>query len=282
MRTFIFGAKGQLGRDLTKVFEAAGEVAGFDLPEIDITDAVSVHRVSDGLAPDLIINAAAYTDVDGAEEHIEAAFLSNETGARHVAELAARMQVPVVYYSTDFVFDGMKTTPYAPEDPAAPLSAYGRSKAAGEAATRRAQIRHFIVRTAWLYGPGGNNFVEKILRAAATRPELRVVSDEVGCPTHTWDLAEATLALALTQAYGTYHVVNGGSCSRFEQANEILRLAGLKTSVTPCASGEFPAKAARPRYSALDTGRYVKATGQPMRSWQEALKHYMQRREGVL
>jgi dTDP-4-dehydrorhamnose reductase len=278
MRTLILGANGQLGRDLLKVFQAAGEVRGLDLPELDITDGAALTSAAEAFGPDLIINSAAYTDVDGAEDHLEAAFLVNETGARNAADAAARLNIPVVYYSTDFVFDGKSEVPYTPADPIAPLSVYGKSKATGEVAVRRGNSKHFILRTAWLYGPGGNNFVEKILRAAAARPSLRVVDDEIGSPTHTFDLAEATLALARTGAYGLYHVVNSGECSRYEQALDAIRLAGLNTPIEPCSADEFPAKAPRPRYSVLNTDALCTRIGRPMRPWQDALRHYMKRR----
>jgi len=240
---------------------------------------VALQPLVQDFAPALMVNAAAYTDVDGAEANLERAFLSNEAGARNLAELAAQHRVPVVYFSTDYVFDGRKGSPYVPDDPIAPIAVYGKSKAAGEAATRRANPQHFIIRTAWLYGPGGNNFVEKILRAAATRPSLRVVEDEVGSPTHTVDLAEATRALSRTQAYGTYHAVNTGQCSRFDFACEILRLAAASVPVAPCAAGAFPSKAARPAFSVLDTASLTQNTGYRMRPWQEALEHYMERRQ---
>jgi dTDP-4-dehydrorhamnose reductase len=278
MRTLIFGSKGQLGRDLMAVFGREGEAHGYDLPETDITDDTTLQPLADLFRPTLIINAAAYTDVEGAEDDLENAYLVNETGARNVADVARFFDVPVVYYSTDYVFDGTKKAPYTPEDAVAPVSVYGKSKAAGEAATRRANHRHFILRTAWLYGPGGNNFVEKIMKLAADRPEIQVVNDETGSPTHTWDLAEATLALARGEAWGTYHAVNAGSCTRFELAQEILRLAGLKTDVTPCGSDAFPAKAARPGYSVLDTAVLESVSGHRMRDWREALADYMRRR----
>ena len=279
MRTLIFGVRGQLGRELQKVFSGSGESLGYDLPELDIADGTAVHDAVKLTAPDVVINAAAYTDVEGAEDHIEAAFLANEAGARHTAEVAAYFNLPIVYISTDFVFDGTKNTPYLPEDSVSPLGVYARSKAAGEAATRKANPRHFIVRTAWLYGPGGNNFVEKMIRAAETRPQLDVVEDETGSPTHTLDLAEAVHALCETTAYGMYHAVNAGACSRYEFACEILRLAGLDTPITPCSAAQFPSKAARPAYSVLDTGALEKAAGYVPRPWKAALAHYLQRRE---
>jgi dTDP-4-dehydrorhamnose reductase len=279
MRTLILGAKGQLGRDLMAVFRDKGETFGYDLPELDIGDAAAMAKLCTQIAPELIINAAAYTDVDGAEDNIEAAFRANEAGARNAADAAAYHGIPVVYYSTDYVFDGTKGKPYSPEDPIAPMSVYGRSKAAGESATRKSNPKHFILRTAWLYGPGGNNFVEKILRAAASRPSLRVVDDEFGSPTHTHDLAEATYALACTEAYGIYHVVNTGVCSRYEQVREILMLARLSTPVERCSVKEYPMKAARPLYSVLDTAKLTENTGYAMRPWHVALSNYMKRRE---
>lgn len=279
MRTLIFGVKGQLGRDLAAVFGPEGVVAGYDLPEVNIADEVALQPLIKQFSPSLIVNAAAYTNVDGAEHDLEAAFLANEAGARNVAELAAYFNVPAVFYSTDYVFDGRKNAPYTPDDPIAPIGVYGKTKAAGEAAVRRAQPHHYILRTAWLYGPGGNNFVEKILRAAAERPVLKVVADEVGSPTHTWDLAQATLALVKARApHGTYHAVNAGACSRYEQAREALRLAGVDTPVEPCSSSEYPAQADRPTYSVLDPSKLEQAAGIVMRGWRDALAHYMDRR----
>ena len=278
MRTLIFGCNGQLGRDLVHVFQRECVVQGYDLPDVDIADEVALQPLVESFGPDLLINAAAYTDVDGAENDFAKAFLANESGARNIAELAAYHKIPVIYFSTDYVFDGTKGAPYEPGDPMAPLGVYGKTKAAGEHATIVANPHHFILRTAWLYGPGGNNFVEKVLRAAASRPELKVVEDEVGSPTHTLDLAEAALAIARTQAYGTYHAVNTGACSRFEFARAFLDLAGVTTPVMPCLADEYPTKAARPRYSVLDTASLTAATGYTMRPWRDALAHYLQRR----
>jgi dTDP-4-dehydrorhamnose reductase len=279
MRTLVVGARGQLGRDLVTVFRKIGDVRGVDLPEVDVTDASDVTDVVASTVPDLVVNAAAYTDVEAAEHHREAAFRVNELGARIVAEACDEAGVPVVYYSTDFVFDGSQDRPYEPEDPVHPSGVYAESKAAGEHATSETNPRHFILRTAWLYGPSGNNFVEKILRAAVSKPVLTVVTDEVGSPTHTWDLALATRALRATEAYGTYHAVNAGACSRFEFAQEILRLAGCDTTVEPCSAAEYPANAPRPAYSVLSTEKLTAACGWMMRSWEDALAHYMERRK---
>jgi dTDP-4-dehydrorhamnose reductase len=278
MRTLIFGAQGQLGRDLRVRLAQAGEVLGVDLPEVDIAAADAARATLDRFPADCVINAAGYTDVEGAEADAEAAFRVNQQAAGLVARAAASANVPVIYYSTDYVFDGTKGRPYEPEDPAAPMGVYARSKWGGEVATREANPRHFIIRTAWLYGPGGHNFVEKILHAATTRPSVKVVDDEIGSPTYTWDLAGATAALCKTGDYGTYHIVNAGSCSRWEFARAIVRLARIDATIAPCRSSEFPTKVVRPLYSVLSNTKFEAATGHAMRDWKEALRAYMDRR----
>ncbi len=278
MRTLIFGSNGQLGRDLTLIFKEQGETLGYDLPEVDITDEVALHSHITEFAPNVVINAAAYTNVDQAEDDLENAFRVNEIGARNLAEIAAARKIPVVFYSTDYVFNGSSKRPYTPEDTPEPLGVYGKSKYAGEVATQFNNPFHFILRTAWLYGPGGNNFVEKIIRAAESRPTLRVVDDEIGSPTHTFDLAQATLDFVRTKAYGTYHVVNSGQCSRYEFAKAILSEAGISTPIEPCKATEFPTIAPRPVFSVLDNSTTNMVIQKPMQSWQQALHHYMQRR----
>lgn len=278
MRTLVFGAKGQLGRDLLRVFEREGEVSGCDLPEVNVAYEPAVQNIVSTFGPDLIVNAAAFTDVDGAENELESAFLTNEVGARNLAEVAEHHRIPIVQISTDYVFDGAKGTPYEPDDPVAPLGVYGKTKAAGEVAVRKANPRHFVVRTAWLYGPGGNNFVEKMLRLAKERKPLRVICDEIGSPTHTLDLAEAILMLTRTDEYGTYHAVNSGACSRFEFARAIFDCAKIGVRLDPCVANDFPTKARRPKYSVLSNARLEQVTGITMRPWQDALAHYMKRR----
>lgn len=278
MRTLILGCKGQLGKDLISVFGQTGEAIGFDLPEIDISSTDDVRRAIEDSRPEVIVNSAAYTNVERAEDDVENAFRANEHGARVVAEQAAAADVPIVYISTDFIFDGKKTSPYQPNDEVNPLSIYGRSKLAGEVAVRCATKKYFVVRTAWLYGPGGNNFPEKIIATAKKNPALKVVHDEIGSPTHTWDLALATRALAQTDAYGTYHAVNKGVCARDDFARAILEYAGIDTPVTACSAHDFPTKAQRPVYSVLATAALERATGHTIRHWRQALKHYIERR----
>ncbi|MCP4642067.1 MAG: dTDP-4-dehydrorhamnose reductase [bacterium] len=279
MRTFIFGNKGQLGRELARTFQNNGPVQGADLPEMDIACGDTVSAAVDSFEPDLIINAAAYTDVEGAESNREAAFRANGLGARVISEAAAHHQIPVVYYSTDFVFSGDSSEPHVPDEPVAPLGVYAESKAAGEQSTRECNAKHFILRTAWLYGAGGNNFVEKIIRATDARPVVRVVQDEVGSPTHALDLADATRALCGTDAFGTYHAVNEGHCSRYEFACAIVELAGASVALEPCLSTEFPSQAPRPTCSILSNAKLERACGFVMRPWRDALRDYLQRRE---
>ncbi|MCH7959148.1 MAG: dTDP-4-dehydrorhamnose reductase [Candidatus Hydrogenedentes bacterium] len=278
MHTLIFGANGQLGKDLRTIFSNAGTVTGVDLPEVDVADTDAVETLTQSEGPGLVVNAAAFTDVEAAEDHEPEAFRANEDGARIVARAAAAQGIPIVYYSTDYVFGGVKSTPYDVDDETAPIGVYARSKLAGEVATREENPKHFIVRTAWLYGPGGNNFVEKILAAAESRPSLKVVEDEVGAPTHTLDLAKASAALAETEAYGVYHAVNGGACSRYEFALAILEETGSKTPIEPCGFDAFPTKAERPLYSVLSTQVLEEATGFVMPQWRDALHEYIARR----
>ena len=280
MKILVVGL-GQLGRDLVRVLGGPHVVSGLDVPDIDITNAASIDAAMNTHEPELVINAAAYTDVEGAEDDEAGAFAANATGAGLLAEATAARGLPIVLYSTDFVFDGKKGIAYVPEDATAPLSVYGASKLAGELATVKANPKHFILRTAWLYGPGGNNFVEKIIGWSHNNDRLRVVTDEVGSPTHTWDVAEATARLIATEVYGVYHVVNRGVCSRFELAKAIVETMGLDVAVEECLSSEFPTKAARPEYSVLDCSRLADVCGQEMPEWRETLERYLARRRDV-
>ncbi len=277
----ILGAGGQLGRDLIARYSRRFSVTGVDVDVIDIGDPEAVEDAVSAIGPRLVLNAAAYTNVEGAEDDREGAFLVNEVGARNVAKACSAHNIPLVHFSTDFVFDGSATTPYEPDAPVSPNGVYAESKAAGDHAVAETWDKHFIVRTAWLYGVGGNNFVEKILAAAETRPVLTVVTDESGSPSFTGDLAEATAALTETDAYGTYHCVNAGSCSRFEFAKAILSGAGMTTRVEPCLAEAFPSKAPRPKYSVLSNAKLEAACGYQMPPWEDALGRYLRLRKGI-
>jgi dTDP-4-dehydrorhamnose reductase len=246
-----------LGQDVARV---SGGVA---LPraELDVTDRAAVR---DAIGPDdLVFNCAAWTDVDRAEEHEENATRINAEGARNVAEAAGT----VVYVSTDYVFDGRKQTPYVESDAVGPLSAYGRSKLEGELATAEVNPRHFVVRSSWLFGTGGRNFVKTMLRLG---PEVQVVDDQVGCPTFTGHLAEALVRLAATDDYGLHHMAASGSCSWFEFAQEIFTRAGSDTRVIPCATEDLSRPAPRPANSVLESER-----GHRLPHWRDGLDNYL-------
>jgi dTDP-4-dehydrorhamnose reductase len=251
-----------LGQDVMRA--AGGRALGFTWAELDVTDRAAV---ADALGGATVINCAGYTNVDGAEAEPDTAHAVNAEGARNVAEAAAR----VLYVSTDYVFDGTKAGPYVESDPVNPLSAYGRSKLAGERATLTASPQSLIVRTAWLFGAGGGNFVATMLRLGEERGELDVVDDQVGCPTFTGHLAEALLALAEGHGHGFLHVAGAGSCSWFEFARAIFERVGMDVTVRPCTTAEFPRPARRPANSVLASER-----GAPtLPSWQDGLDAYL-------
>lgn len=275
-RILIVGGKGMLGRELSAVARARGERRGaevydFDVEEIDITAADRVMRTLADLRPRLVINAAAYTDVDGCESHEEAATAVNADGPGNLAAACRAVGGRLIHVSTDYVFNGSKSSPWLPDDPIAPLNAYGRSKARGDDRIRETLADHAIVRTSWLFGFHGKNFVKTILKLSGEREELRVVTDQVGRPTYARDLADALLAIGRTAARGTFHFCNAGACSWNDFATEIVQLAGSKARVLPTTSAEFVRPAARPAYSVLSTESFTEATGITPRPWQQAL-----------
>lgn len=233
MGILVTGAKGQLGVELLEILGLTHEVIGLDLPELDITGPAAADQVAD-LGPAWVVHAAAATYVDGCERDPAWAQAVNGEGTRRVADGCRRAGAGMIYISTDFVFDGRKGSPYTEADEPAPLSAYGRSKLAGEGATRALALRWPIVRTAWLYGASGKSFVKTIVEKAAAGEALRVVDDQIGSPTYARDLARALAELVARQLTGVYHLTNGGSCSWYEFARAILEQAGLAaTPLTP-------------------------------------------------
>jgi dTDP-4-dehydrorhamnose reductase len=260
--TFVTGAGGMLGQDVMRV--AGDNVVGLSHRELDVADAAAVREALGGA--DLVINCAAWTDVDGAEDHAEEALAVNRDGARNVAEAARR----VLYVSSDYVFDGTKRTPYVESDPTGPLQSYGRSKLEGELATAEANPRHFIVRSSWLFGPGGKNFVETMLRLGRERDELRVVHDQIGCPTFTGHLGAAIVELAETEDYGIHHLAGAGRCSWYEFAREIFERSGVDCHVEPCTTDDYPLPARRPAWSVLASER-----GRSLPAWQDGLDAYL-------
>ena len=275
-RWLIIGAGGMLGRDLMAVCEQAGNtVIGMDLPEIDITSSASVRAALDSFRPQVVVNAAAYTAVDAAEDHEDEALLINGEGPRLVAEEVARHQdVRLVQVSTDYVFAGDADSPYPEDYPPAPKSAYGRTKLAGEQAVLTViPDRSYIVRTAWLYGVHGKNFVKTMLRLESNQPTVSVVDDQWGQPTWTHDLSRQLVRLVQSGApVGIYHGTASGRATWREFAAEIFRLSGADpTRVLPIASSDFPQRAQRPGFSVLGHAAWGRAGLRPMRDWREAL-----------
>jgi dTDP-4-dehydrorhamnose reductase len=258
-----------LGQDVMRV--AGGAAVGLTRSELDVTDRDAVRAA---LGPDdVVINCAAWTDVDGAEEHPEEALRVNRDGARNVAESVGA----VIYVSTDYVFDGIKGTPYVESDPVHPISEYGRSKAEGEGATLEANSRSHVVRTSWLFGPGGRNFVDTMLRVGAEQDRVRVVDDQVGQPTYTGHLAYALVDLAGSEDFGLHHVSGQGQCSWYELARFAFEKAGVECEVEPCTTAEFPRPAPRPVYSVLGSERTAR---QPMLPrWERGVEAYLAARE---
>jgi len=271
----VVGSKGMLGQELMGLLGSAAR--GVDVDEIDITDLESVQRVLLTLKPSVVVNAAAYTDVDGCQTQVELALQVNGEGVAHLALISKEIGAKLVQVSTDYVFDGGKGSPYQEDDAPAPLSIYGESKLAGEM-NAKFNPDHLIVRTQWLYGHAGKNFVETMIKLASERSELTVVDDQIGSPTWTYDLALAIKALIDKGCSGTYHAANAGFVSWNGFAREIFRLAGLDVAVKPMSTAELGRPAPRPLYSTLDCGKLVQDTGFTPQPWQDALKRYLELR----
>ena len=274
MRVLITGAAGMLGRDVEEVARHAGhDVVALARADLDITDAGAVHHAVAAVAPDTVINCAAWTDVDGAEAEEVLATEVNGDGAGHVAAAATAAGAFVVSVSTDYVFDGREREPYVESDPTAPLGAYGRSKLAGErAVATAAPERHAIVRTSWLFGAHGPNFVATMLRLAGERDELTVVDDQVGCPTFTGHLAPALVQIAEQRLTGILHVAGGGQCSWQEFAQAAFEEAGTGTIANPVTTAEFPRPAPRPPWSVL---RSTRRDAPVLPYWRHGLTDYL-------
>lgn len=276
MRILVMGHKGMLGSDLMDVLGRDHEVIGVDIGEFDITSAPDCLRVVGMFNPEVIVNAAAYTDVDGCETNRDACFAVNAEGVRNIAYACKDSGAKIVHYSTDYVFDGTKGEPYLEDDPCRPINTYGASKRKGEELLIETAENHVLIRTAWLYGRQGKNFVKAILAKARDEGMLRVVDDQVGSPTFSFDLAQATKLLVERDCRGIYHVTNRGVCSWFQFAKKILELAQMSgVTVEPIKSHELSRKAARPAYSVLSNRKFMEATQKTMRPWQVALNDYL-------
>ncbi|MCP3952560.1 MAG: dTDP-4-dehydrorhamnose reductase [Desulfobacterales bacterium] len=289
MRILLTGAKGQLGWEiLRQAPDHACDCVGIDIEEADLTDPDQVDRVISATRPDLLIHAAAYTRVDAAQTDKQAAFAVNRDAAGHLAAACDEVHIPMVHISTDFVFDGKKVEPYLENDPVAPLSIYGQSKAAGEEAVRQTLDRHLIIRTAWLYGIHGSNFVKSMLRLVRENQALRVVSDQIGCPTFAADIAGALLTLCgriqiqSQVPWGTYHLCGRGAVSWHGFAQNIMQIAHRLNmlpvvNVTPISTAEYPTAAPRPAFSVMSCEKIQARFGIVAPPWQTSLENMLKR-----
>jgi len=273
MRVLIFGANGLLGTDLLEGW-GSDETVPATSRDVDIRDLSQVRGLVVRARPQWIVLAAAYSDVDGSERNPDLAFAVNREGAKNVAIAAQENGAKLFYVSTDYLFDGASNRPYEPDDSVHPLNVYGASKAAGEAAVRELHKSWLIARTSWLFGSSRTCFPEKILQVAESQPQIKVVADQIGCPTYTRDLAMAIRKLIRDDVRGVLNITNSGSCSWFEFAREILRRTGSTTAIWPISSAEAARPARRPGYSVLSAAS-LQARGIRLRSWQEALDAYL-------
>ena len=271
----VIGAKGMLGKDLMELF--AEQARGVDIEDIDITDFESIRKTLLAVKPRIVINAAAYTDVDGCESDKDTAMAVNGEGAAFLAMVTAEIGAKFVQISTDYVFDGTKGEPYEEDDAPHPMSVYGESKYAGEL-NAKMNPYHLVVRTQWLYGLHGKNFVETMLRLGAEKQEIGVVDDQTGSPTWTVDLARAIKSLLDKDCRGVYHAANSGFCTWNEFSRAIFSEAGMTVNVKPITTEELGRPAPRPSYSTLDCGKLRHDTGMTLPIWSEALHNYLQAR----
>ena len=276
MRCLVTGSKGMLGVELTDFLRRQNEeVVGWDLPEHDVTD---IERTINGIhkvGPDVIYHLAAWTDVDACESDLARAARVNFQGAWAVALGAEELHCRLVHLSTDYVFDGRATRPYRENAATNPLSVYGRTKLLGEQAVIRSCRRHVVVRTSWMFGRGGRNFVDTIRLKSAQAPRIEVVADQIGSPTWVRDLCRPLWELGSSSHYGIYHLTNDGQCSWFELAREVVRLTGVACEVVPSDTAAIARPAPRPAYSVLDNRNFKKRFGKVLRPWQEALRSYL-------
>lgn len=276
MKLAVTGAGGMLGADVVRAARAENhDVVALPRAELDVTDAAAVSERVAAERPDAVLNCAAWTDVDGAESDPAGAAAVNVGGARNVAAAAAEAGARVLYVSTDYVFDGNGSEPWIESDPPAPLSVYGSTKLGGESETRAATERHFVVRSSWLFGAGGRNFVATMLALADDHDEVLVVRDQVGCPTYTGHLASALVRLAASDAFGIHHIAGGGACSWYDLARETFSQEGLACRVMSCTTAETARPAPRPLWSVLGSEREDALT---LPGWREGLAAYLAER----
>lgn len=276
MKILVTGVKGQLGYDVVKEAESRNITAvGVDIEEMDITNAKQVESVIKEGNYDAVVHCAAWTAVDKAEECVAACRKVNAQGSENIAKVCEELDIPMMYFSTDYVFDGKGETPWNEYDERHPLNVYGQTKYEGELAVEKLK-KHFIIRIAWVFGKNGNNFIKTMLRLGKERGAVSVVNDQVGSPTYTYDLAKLVVDMIQTDKYGTYHATNEGLCSWYEFACEIFKQAGMnEVVVTPVDSNAFPVKATRPKNSRMNKSELDKNGFNRLPSWQDALSRYL-------
>lgn len=276
MKVLVTGVKGQLGYDVVRELTARGiEAVGVDIDEMDITDSASVDRVIRQAAPDAVIHCAAYTAVDAAEENEAVCRRVNADGTRNIAAVCAALSIKMLYISTDYVFDGKGERAWEPDDERTPQSVYGQTKYEGELAVEELLEKFFIVRIAWVFGINGKNFVKTMLKLSETHDTLKVVDDQFGSPTYTYDLARLLADMIVTDKYGVYHATNEGFCSWYEFACAIFEEAGIKMKVVPVSTAEYGAKASRPANSRMSKEKLTQNGFERLPAWQDALHRYI-------
>lgn len=271
------GVNGQLGHDVMNELARRGiDAVGVDIGDMDITDQAGVAKTIKAAAPDAVIHCAAYTAVDAAEDNEELCRRVNAGGPRNIAAVCRELDIKMVYISTDYVFSGDGERPWEPEDARAPQSVYGQTKYEGELAVQELLDKYFIVRIAWAFGINGNNFVRTMLKLAENHDTVRVVNDQFGSPTYTYDLARLLADMVLTEKYGVYHATNEGICSWYEFACAIFAEAGLPVKVVPVSTAEYGAKAKRPANSRMNKDKLTQMGFEKLPPWRDALKRYVQ------
>ncbi len=278
MRVLVTGVKGQLGHDVMNELAKRGyEGIGVDVEEMDITDAEAVRRVMEETRPDKVVHCAAWTAVDAAEDQTEICRRVNVDGTENIAGMCGELDIPMIYLSTDYVFDGQGTRPWEPDDPVVqPLNVYGQTKYEGELAVQKYTDKYYIVRIAWVFGVNGKNFIKTMLNLGKTHDTLTVVDDQVGTPTYTYDLAALLVDMLEKEEYGIYHATNGGGyISWYDFAVEIFRQAGMKVNVKPVTSAEYPAKAKRPSNSRMEKKKLEEHGFRMLPDWKDALARYL-------
>ena len=281
MKVLVTGVKGQLGYDVVRELEKRGHTAvGVDIDEMDITDAAAVERVLTDTQPEAVIHCSAFTAVDRAEDETELCRRVNVEGTENIAKICKKLDCKMLYLSTDYIFSGDGERPWEPDDEASPLNAYGQSKYDGELALKKYVEKYFIVRISWVFGINGNNFIKTMLRLGRENGAVKVVDDQIGSPTYTYDLSRLLVDMIESDRYGAYHATNEGICSWYEFAKEIFRAAGMNdVSVTPVKSGEFPVKAKRPKNSRMSKEKLVANGFTLLPAWQDAVVRYMKELE---